>query len=264
MTTDPEQFKLFHECITKNHPDYTPFYFPLKPNSKDPLEGISWKKNRATFEQAVKYLEMGYNVGIAATDNDQLVIMDKDNIETVGVTKPTLTVTSRKRIGEHCYYFTSDKVPEDIFEDSAKQNIATEEAGEIRSVWQYVVCPGSYVPVKPEELERIPDADRINAGRYTIKIPTEANQITFQEFPDVYIKCLTEKRETEISKKIKNESKGDYDVPNDKHKSALFNLTIENVTGKNDDGSHRFPSLFHGSATGMNTSVRNGLLLWRQ
>lgn len=133
--TDPEEFKRFHALLTRDRPDYRPFYFPLNPNSKDPLDNKSWKANRITVEQAVKYLEMSFNIGIAATDTDILVLMDVDDLEKVGSFKPTLTVISRKRIGKHGYYFTKDKPSGTIFDDSAKQNIATEDAGEIRAKW---------------------------------------------------------------------------------------------------------------------------------
>lgn len=263
--TDPEEFKKFHALLTRDRPDYQPFYFPLNPNSKDPLDNKSWKANRITVEQAVKYLEMGYNIGIAATDTDILVLMDVDDLEKVGTFKPTLTVISRKRIGEHGYYFTKDKPAETIFDDSAKQNIATEDAGEIRAKWQYVVCTGSYVPVSHEELERIPEADRANAGRYTLCNELPVNEITFNDLPEVYRNCLLEKRQAEISAKIKKESSTTNRPPESgKYRSKLWDLTLEDVTGKNTDVQGRFPSLFHGSETGKNNSISNGLLhCWR-
>lgn len=263
--TDPEEFKRFHTLLTRDRPDYRPFYFPLNPNSKDPLDNKSWKANRITVEQAVKYLEMGFNIGIAATDTDILVLMDVDDLEKVGSFKPTLTVISRKRIGKHGYYFTKDKPSETIFDDSAKQNIATEDSGEIRAKWQYVVCTGSYVPVSPEELERIPENDRANAGRYTQCNELPVNEITFNELPEVYRNCLFEKRQAEISAKIRKESSS-TNRPHEpgKYRSKLWDLTLEDVTGKNTDVQGRFPSLFHESETGKNTSISSGLLhCWR-
>ena len=124
----------------------------------------------------------------------------------MGAFKPTLTVISRKRIGKHGYYFTKDKPAETIFDDSAKQNIATEVYGEIRAKWQYVVCAGSYVPVSPEEHEHIPETDRANAGRYTLCNELPVNEITFSELPEVYRNCMLEKRLAEVSAKIKKES----------------------------------------------------------
>jgi hypothetical protein len=271
IQTDVSQFKVFHEYITKDHPDYSPFYFPLNKNGKDPLENKSWKKNKQTFEQASKYLEMGYNIGIAATDTDRLVIMDKDDLEKVGVTKPTLTTISRKRFGEHSFYVTDDKLAVDIYEDSAKQNIATEVAGEIRASWQYVVCAGSFVPVLMTELDddgnkiwdKIPEEQKIHAGKYTIKETVPVNTISFSELPEVFRKCLVEKREDDLKRRLSPIKKEALDK-NDKHKSALFSLTIETVTGKNENGSLRFPSLFHGSATGANSSIKDGMFhCWR-
>ncbi len=272
IKTDIKQFTKFHECLTKDHPEYTPFYFPLNQNSKDPFEGISWKQNRATFETACKYLGMGYNIGIAATDKDKLVLMDKDDIVAVGLTKPTLTTVSRKRFGEHGFYFTDDKVTSDIFENSAKQNIATDTYGEIRANWQYVVCAGSFVPVDPNELDddgikiwdKIPDNEKINAGKYTVRDASPVNTITYDELPPIFIKCLTGKREDDLSKRLSSVKKENQPIQNDKNKSALFNLSIEDVTGKMENGGQRFPSLFHGSATGANSSIKDGLFhCWR-
>ncbi|MFA7036662.1 MAG: hypothetical protein WC183_10125, partial [Methanosarcina sp.] len=107
--TDPEEFKNFHQLLTKGNPDYQPFYFPLVKNGKDPLPGISWKKNRKTFSEACSLMREGFNIGIAGTDKDNLCIVDIDNLEAVGEVKTTLTVKSRKQIGKHCFYFTNDE-----------------------------------------------------------------------------------------------------------------------------------------------------------
>lgn len=103
--TDPEEFKNFHQLLTKGNPDYQPFYFPLVKNGKDPLPGISWKKNRKTFSEACSLMREGFNIGIAGTDKDNLCIVDIDNLEAVGGAKTTLTVKSRKQIGRHCFYY---------------------------------------------------------------------------------------------------------------------------------------------------------------
>lgn len=262
--TNPEEFKKFHLLLTNGHPEYEPFYFPLNQKSKNPIEGKSWKKNRLKFEDAYRFMEKGFNIGIAGTDKDKLVIMDKDDIEKVGETKPTLSTVSRKRIGQHCFFFSEDKVSDSIFDDSAKQNIATEDYGEIRANWQYVVCAGSYVPVTKEELDRIPDCDKANAGKYTVLDELPVNSITYAELPQVYKDCLQGKRANEIKVKIDNENKHKEPVRRDSDKSALYNLTIEDVTGRTEDSSKRFASLFHGSDTGKNTSISKGLLhCWR-
>ena len=132
IKTDPEEFKKFHALLTRDRPNYQPFYFPLNPNSKDPMDNKSWKANRITVEQAAKYLEMGYNIGIAATDTDILVLMDADDLEKVGAFKPTLTVISRKRIGKHGYYFTKDK-PQKI-SSMIQQNRTLQQKTMVRSV----------------------------------------------------------------------------------------------------------------------------------
>jgi hypothetical protein len=123
-STNPEEFKRFHILLVRGAPKgYMPFYFPLEQNGKDPRKNISWKNNRKTFGEAYYLMKKGFNIGIAATSNDPLVIVDVDDLEQVPKIKPTLQVTSRKRIGQHNYYFSPD--------GSAKKNIATKDAGEV-------------------------------------------------------------------------------------------------------------------------------------
>lgn len=263
--TNPEEFKLFHSLLMADAPEgFQPFYFPLEKNGKDPMKGNSWKNNRKTFSEAYNLLNKGFNIGIAATDRDPLVIVDIDDLTQVKDPKPTLMNSSRKRIGRHCFYFTDDLVARTIFDNSAKQNIATEEAGEVRSVWQYVVAAGSYVPCAPEELEKIPESDKINAGKYSVMIERSVTKITYEELPDAYKKCLQNKRAVNIANNQKKNKRPVAQDKDSKNRSALWNLTIYDVTGKRDDPEHRFTSPFHGSKTNANASVTQGMLhCWR-
>ena len=102
-----------------------------------------------------------------------MVIVDIDDLEQVKEIKSTLRTTSRKRIGLHNYFFSSDS--------SAKKNIAAKDAGEVRAVWQYVVAPGSYIPCSDEEIERIPENEKANAGRYTLNNELPVSEITFRD-----------------------------------------------------------------------------------
>ena len=260
INTDPEEFKSFHIRLIRGAPKgYMPFYFPLEMNGKDPRENISWKNNRKTFGEAYYLMTKGYNIGIAATDKDPLVIVDIDDLEQVPEIKPTLQTTSRKRIGLHNYFFSSD--------GSAKKNIAAKDAGEVRAVWQYVVSPGSYVPCSEEEIERIPEEERKNAGKYTLNNDLPVSEITFEELPDVYKARYTEIINDEVDQVIKHlERKPVGQLQNGKHKSALWDLDISDVSGVSDTGGRRvpMPSVIHGSDTGKNCSVSKGLLhCWR-
>lgn len=288
--TDPEEFKRFHEKLTEGRPNYNPFYFPLTKGQvtivngrdretkelvrkaviggKDPKVMGSWKNAKLTFEQAYKRLQNGFNVGIAATDEDKLSILDVDDMEAVGEFKNSLTCASRKRIGRHAYYFTEDPINEDgdIFTDTAKQNIATEDYGELRANWQYVVAPGSYVPVGFHEFMEIPVHDRVNAGKYSIIEYTEPSDITFEELPEVYKNEIYKDRTNATNAKIRKDDRIiKKNIRHDVNKSALWELDLDDVIGvpsvKNSD---RFASLFHGSDTGKNTAVKDGLLhCWR-
>lgn len=267
IKTDPEEFLKFHAHITKNHPNYQPFYFPLVKNGKDPLPGNSWKKNRKTFSQAYNLMKEGYNIGIAATDKDRLCIVDIDNLGAVGETKPTLTVKSRKQIGRHCFYFTDDPVQIDgtIYNYSAKQNIATSKSGEVRAVGQYVVVCGSFVPCSKEEIARMPEKDRGHAGKYRLHLKSDVSNITFDELPEVFKQVIEEKREGALTAQLKPKIKQSLFDP-DKRKSALWGLDIHDVTGKLNSPGKRFemfPEL-HESETGKNASISGDLLhCWR-
>ena len=265
IMTKPEEFEKFHRLLTKDNSEYEPFYFPLETNGKDPISNISWKKNRRTYDQALELMHNGYNIGIAATDKDKLVIVDVDDLEVVGEIKPTLTNQSRKRIGRHGFYFSDDKVSNNVFDNSAKQNIATEDYGEVRSNWQYVVAPGSYVPCAPEEIERIPETDRANAGLYTVMIEHSVSNITYDELPQTYRTCLENKREAHIAATTRKDNKRKKTVDDTNgSRSAMWDLTVHDIFDKSNSNSARFPSPFHGSKTYKDTSINHDLLhCWR-
>lgn len=250
----------FHKLLLKSAPEeFHPFYFPLKCNGKEPLEGISWKKNRKTLQEACSFMKKGFNIGIAATDNDLLCIVDIDDLKQVPEIKPTLQMTSRKRIGLHNYFFAAD--------GTAKKNIAADNAGEVRAVWQYVLAPGSYVPCSLDEVAEMPEAEKPYAGKYTLNNLFPAFEITFDELPEVYKNRYTESVQDEVNAVIRDLNKRSSKVSKGgKCISALWDLDITDVSGVRDTGSKRvpMPSEIHGSETGHNCSVHNGLLhCWR-
>lgn len=263
--TSQTEFKRFNELLTKNAPtDYQPFYFPLEVYGKNPLPKISWKNNRKTFAEAYDLMGQGYNIAIAATEKDCLVIVDIDDLSQVENIKPTLKIRSRKRLGEHNFYFTTDKPDSDR---SAKSNIPTDDAGEVRSRWQYVVAAGSYVQCSDDEISKIPKNDRENAGKYSIIEDRDVSEITFDELPEVYKHAVYKKesdaaaRETWVQER--NARKGN-EKRESKSKSALWTLTIQDVTGKRDNPNYKFSSPFHGSSTFKDTSVSGGVMhCWR-
>jgi len=277
--TCPEELEKFLSYFPA---DFTPYLFPLEPSGKDPLEDYSWKPgtskrtgkpytgNRVSRESAVKLLGDGYNIGIAGTDSDRLSIMDKDDLKAVGPSKKTLATKSRKQIGEHHFYFSDDPIINGKIStaQSAKQNIPTGTAGEIRSVWQYVVACGSFVHCTPEEVLLVPEEDRQFAGHYRLFVRTEVANITFDEFPEVYRKQVEKTRHVENQKEAQwtESHKKEKTVYNGKG-STMWDLSLYDVTGLRDNPGVNFqiPSEFgHGSDTGKNCCISNGLLTcWR-
>lgn len=257
--TNPEEFKLFNNLLIADAPEgFQPFYFPLERNGKEPRKGISWKKNRKTFRESHYLMKNGFNIGIAGTDNDKLCIVDIDDLIQVPDIKESLQVTSRKRIGRHNYFFAPDC--------TAKKNIPTKDAGEVRSVWQYVLVPGSYVPCSEDEINQMPYEEKQFAGHYTLNNNAKVVGITFDELPEVYKLRYEEMRQDEIKMVIREVNKKEATYKNIKHKSALWDLDISDVSGVGDTRGRKvpMPDIVHGSDTGHNCSVSNGLLhCWR-
>ena len=245
--TKPEEFKKFNKLLTHNTP-WKPWYFKLRVD-KDPLEGISWKalSSKMSPRQAYNWMKAGYNIGIAATNMDPLVIIDVDDVTMIpdSMMKPTLTVTSRKRLGRHYFYLTEDA--------RCKVNIPTDEYGEMRAMWQYVVAPGSYVTTSDELIKKMPDEEKEYAGYYTVSNKITPKYIKYDDIPEIFRNVIEAEKRRKRVKKINTNKNG----------SALYNLTVDDIFNIPDKKT-RFPSLFHGSETGKNTSMDGDwLICWR-
>jgi len=250
MSTNVEEFRLFHQLLIKDRTDYQPFYFVLRPGGKEPLgERGPWKEASVTFEEACQWMKAGYNIAIAGTDHDPLVIIDDDKEGAIDDVKATLCVRTRKRTGRHYFYFTNDP--------RCKVNVpSAEHVGELRALWQYVVTAGSFVRTDPKKLETPPPEDQIpSLGSYTIEADRPVASITYDDLPMVFKKTMAEQGAQPPKREPR---KWDREGP----QSKLWTLTIEDVIG--DHPTANFPSPFHGSETGSNTTVSNGLLhCWR-
>lgn len=255
--TNPEEFQKFHSLISAGN-KFLPFYFPLMRGGKDPLENVSWKNNRKTPQEAVNLMRRGFNIGVAATKESPLVIIDVDDMTQVPEIKPTLQSISRKRIGRHSYFFAKD--------ETAKRNIAADTAGEVRAVWQYVVAPGSFVECSEEEIARMPEEEKVNAGKYTVGNNLAVSEITYNEFPEVYKEAARKREIVDAKSTITHLTRKPVNKASSKGKSALWDLTITDVSGLYNTNGKRvpMPSEIHGSETGKNCSVSQGLLhCWR-
>lgn len=260
------EFLKFHQLLTAWCEDYKPWYHVLAQQDKNPADiHYSWKSEKAqvTAKEAVKWMQMGYNIGIAGTNYDKLVIVDVDNEDSVprAELRPTLTIRSRKRTGRHHYFFTNDepankdnKIPT----RTAKTNIACDSAGEVRSCWQYTVCPGSFVPLSKPMLEALSPNEREFAGYYTIESALAPINITYEQLPSVF--------KDQLESNIKQAMIPRTVIPAREKvlgKSALFSLSVSDVMGSLPKNK-RFSCPFHGSDTGANASYDGELMhCWR-
>lgn len=252
----PEEFIEFHDLLTDKAPEgYTPWYFRCESGSKAPDTRYgSWKADKARLSpaEATNWMNDGGNVGIAGTGNDRLVNVDIDDEDetTIGDLKPTLIARSRSRTGVHGWYFSE--------EPGALPNIPTDTAGEVRTQWQFVVAPGSYVA--PDNPTEVPDGERDDAGYYTIERERAVTKITLDELPTVFRETHeeVERRKAEV-----RDGGGGGSGGSDGH-HPLFDIEVHDLVNQTDS-TDRWESLFHGSDTGKNTCVSTQGLLhcWR-
>lgn len=192
VRTEPEQLRTFHDWLVADAPEgYVPHYIRCEKGGKAPLgapDTNTWKTpaDRLSIDEAIDWMEHGGNAGIAglaSDDNDPAIIgdslvdLDIDDPEQVdfGTVTPSLSARSRSRYSQHLFYFTASDTDadedEDVdgAEDTPIPNIDC-EAGEVRTDNQFVLAPGSHVPVAlsdPDDpdLQDIPKDEREHIGR---------------------------------------------------------------------------------------------------
>lgn len=269
----PDELTKFINALTETAPDgYEPWLFRCEPQGKDPkLSYGSWKEEsaRMTVDEAVDWMRGGGNVGIAATADGPLVNVDVDDDEetTLGDVKDTLLVRSRSRTGFHAIYFEADNCEE-------IPNIPTENAGEVRANWQYVVAPGSYVPA--DDPEALPPEEQDMAGYYTVLEDRPPARISLDQLPQVFLNHHQQGGEADVDPDdMPGTQLDDFDDagPDDDDtdrtsESELFDLSARDVV-LSEHGSvnvgDRWEAMFHGSTTGANMSFSSKGLIncWR-
>jgi len=258
VRTDYEQFiEFFRLLMFSASPDYVPWLFRCGRGSKVPeLRFGSWSAERArvTKKEAVAWLKTGGNIGIAGMKDDPLVNVDIDDETTTDINKivPTLTAISSSRIGVHAYYFSND---EKII------NIPTQGYGEVRTKNQYVIAPGSFVPLNEEKMTAVPENERENAGRYTIENAKPAAWIEYGDLPTIFRE--TRDREGAMDETLPEASEYNPKEGSGDH-SAVFDVTAADVVrfvGGSTNPRDRWDSPFHGSKSKKVTSYSDGLII---
>jgi putative DNA primase/helicase len=97
------------------------------------------------------------------------------------------------------------------------------------------------------------DEDR---GYYTIDNDKEIQEITFEELPEVFQQEYHNRQQRE-EEAYNRETNFDPDKVEGENKSALFELTISDLTGRGFDG--RDPHPLHASDTGANWNIAEGV-----
>lgn len=281
ILTNPAELRKFHELHMKNaQENYRPWYFPVEENGKEPdakeifarggkecikckslwekvynkeksylrcsnckVLRASWKAPHAqmTIYEATEHLKRGLNVGFASRKNDPSVIIDIDDESVPDLQKKTLQIQSRSRIGRHRIGFTNDP--------ALKDNIPTGK-GELRSDDAYIVAPGSYVPLSQENIDKLPEQEKLKAGRYTVEAEDPSIYLVFEDLPEIY-------KEHSKKKKIRQEKtiKTNNDFVLSENASKIYNLNFKDILPNGHED--RFPHPIHGSDTGKNFSINN-------
>ena len=244
-----QEFEKFYALLMQNAPeDYIPWFFPCKPNRKDPdptailkidsTSKGSWhhESARLSKEQCIEHIKQGYNIGISARKDDYLIIGDIDDKKYFDqLPKNTLTITSRKRNGWHFFGWNKD--------DTAKINLPTED-GEMRSDNQYVLACGSFVPIESDDLE--------DAGYYTVKDAVLPRLMSFNDLPQLFKDKQIENIENESKIKQNEEFKQEKRTPG--KYDDLFNLKVRDIVGL-IPASKRVSHPLHASETAANFSL---------
>jgi len=173
MDPRPQELQAFVQLLTDTAPDgYEPHLIALEEGGKGPdLNRGSWKEANLSLPDAVAHMRDGGNVGLAAMEDDPLVIVDLDDDEEIiqaDALPHTLMVRSRSRRGIHGFYWGD--VP----------NPSKPGKGEIRAQNQYVVAAGSHVHTAEEEA---PDPEDPDLGYYTLLVEEEPQPITKDQLP---------------------------------------------------------------------------------
>jgi P4 family phage/plasmid primase-like protien len=260
-STRPNELKTFLDLLTQDAPrGYKPWLFRVEGGSKAPdLSYGSWKDEGARLDrdEAIRWMQSGGNVGIAGRPDGPLINVDIDDEDatTIDDLKPTLIARSRSRTGVHAWYF--EAAGADI------PNIPTEEAGEVRANWQYVVAPGSYVETDPDA---VPDDEREHAGYYTVERADAVTSLRLSELPEVF---QEHNNPDPDAQDIEVPDRSEFASDDTGDQSALFDISARDVVRREGGGStnpgDRWTAIFHGSDTGKNMSLsgRGQLHCWR-
>ena len=259
----PQELQKFYNLLMTNAPtDYQPYLFRLKAGSKDPITGISWKSPNAqlTINEALSWMQNGGNIGLAALPSDPLINTDFDGDSIKLNEAPlSLTVKTRNRQGYHHFSFN--------FETPKIPNIATENSGEVRTKYQYVVAAGSYVNGNYTDL---PPEEQADAGYYTICHAVPPTTITFQDLPQLFKDKARYDFMTKINLRQQRLRQASAYTPkhSNNQQSAIFSISAADVLLKSGayTDNRRQPSIFHSSDTQANMSLhpnRDLITCWR-
>ena len=266
-----EQFELFYTCLMKDAPEsFIPWFFACEKNSKNPSPNAILKKDptskgswhhtsaRLNKQECIEHIKQGYNIGISARNEDELIIGDIDEVNYINQTPTnTLTNTSRKRDGRHFFGWNKD--------NTAKINLPTGK-GEMRSQNQYVLSAGSYVEIDEKNYNQLTTEAQQDPllGYYTVLTATTPRPLSFDDLPQFFKDKYQENKQSEIETNRRIEENKEPIKKEGKY-TELFELSVSDIVG-NIKANRRVGHPLHSSDTDANFSLsKDGKLghCWR-
>lgn len=181
----PEEIYSVDERLREAGVDVEERYNRLKFGGKDP-----WEHDLRSTETIID------NYGVYATEEDDLLLVDVDDPEALDATLPTTyTVTSPHGSAERChrYYVVEDL---DAWRDTFDRYNLGPEWGDVRTVRQYVVGPGSQLDgCDKDPCSGSPPCSEPDGGRYEVVLDRPIERVSVDDLLPALSECLPDEQD---------------------------------------------------------------------
>ena len=217
----------------------------IRENEKTPRGGMSWKDRTFSFEYGRELIEK-YNFNIAIVAHiggvcfmdidltDGKFTIPKTVVDELIETYDTFTV--RTKSGGIQLYFINDELTKHFVDNGYAANpklmFNGKDAGEIRTNWQYVLFPGSFVPIDYDKKGCTVDAD----GMYTVIRNSPLRKLSSTNLPQWFV-IEQDKRKTYKRNKAKSTLDVNKITPIGMDEKVIndVGLTLEEVRAKDPE-----------------------------